>query len=116
MNPRALFIINSDPRTSPRPAEAVRIAAGVGTWKKVDVAVCLCEASVLALGEFVDGLADEDNFTRYLPLLGEVGCPIYVETGAPFLKDLGQSPVKFAPINVSQLAELAANSTYVLRF
>jgi len=116
MNPSALFIINSDPRTSPLPAEAVRIAAGVGTWKKVDVTVCLCEASVLALGEFVDGLTDEDNFTLYLPLVGEFGRPIYVETGAPFLKDLGQSPVKFERISVSKLAEMAANSTCVLRF
>jgi len=36
--------------------------------------------------------------------------------GAPFLKDLGQSPVKFERISVSKLAEMAANSTYVLRF
>ena len=116
MNPTALFIINSDPRTSPRPAEAVRIAAGIGTWKQVDVLVCLCEASVLALGEFVDDLADEDNFTRYLPLVGEFGRPIYVETGAPLLKNLGPSPVKFERISVGKLAEMAADSTYVLRF
>jgi len=116
MLPRVLLIIDSDPSRDGRAAEAVRIAAGVGTWKKVDVTVCLCEASVLALGEFVDGLADEDNFTRYLPLVGEFGRPIYVETGAPFLKDLGQSPVTFERISVSKLAEMAANSTYVLRF
>src|SRR5437773_11197995 len=93
MKPSVLFVVNSDPRTSPRPAEAIRIAAGVGAWKQVEVSVCLCEAAVLALGEFVDELVDEDNFTRYWPILGESGRPIYVETGAPLLKDLGQPPV-----------------------
>ena len=39
MKPRVLFIVTGDPRTSPRPAEAVRIAAGVVAWKRADIAV-----------------------------------------------------------------------------
>ena len=88
----------------------------MGAWKKVEVSVCLCEAAVLALGEFVDELVDEDNFTRYLPILGESGRPIYVETGAPLLKDLGQTPVPYERLTLGQLAALAAKSNYVLRF
>jgi len=116
VNRKALFIVNSDPRTSPRTAEAVRIAAGIGTWKKVDVTLVLCEAAVLALSEFPDELVDEDNFTRYLPIVGEFGRPVYVETGAPLLEDLGQTPVPYERISVAQLARLAADSDYVLRF
>ena len=112
----ALVIVNSDPRTSPRPAEAIRIAAGDGTWKKVEVTLVLCEAAVLALSEFPDELIDEDHFTRYLPILGEWGRPVYVETGAPYLKDLGQTPVPFERITVAQLATLAARHECVLRF
>lgn len=112
----ALFIVNSDPRTSPRTAEAVRIAAGVGAWKKVEVTLVLCEAAALALSEFPDDLIDEDNFTRYLPIIGEWGRPVYVETGAPFLTDLGKSPVPWERITITRLAELAAASTCVLRF
>lgn len=112
----ALFIVNSDPRTSPRTAEAIRIAAGVGAWKKVEVTLVLCEAAALALSEFPDELVDEDNFTRYLPIIGEWGRPVYVETGAPFLEDLGQSPVRWERITVGRVAELAAASQYVLRF
>lgn len=116
MNRKALFIINSDPRTSPRTAEAIRIAAGIGAWKKVDVTVVLCESAVLALSEFPDDLIDEDNFNRYLPILGDLGRPIYVETGAPLLENLGQTPVRYERIGVAQLAQMAAESDCVLRF
>lgn len=116
MSRTALFIVNSDPRTSPRPAEAIRIAAGVGAWKKVEVTLVLCEAAVLALREFPDELVDEDNFSRYLPILREWGRPVYVETGAPLLQDLGETPVRFERIGIPQLAALAAASDCVLRF
>lgn len=112
----ALFIVNSDPRTSPRPAEAIRIAAGVGAWKKVEVTLVLCEAAALALREFPDELIDEDHFSRYLPMLKDWGRPVYVETGAPFLQDLGEPPVPFERIGIAQLAALAARADCVLRF
>lgn len=113
---KALFIVNGDPRVSPRPAEAIRIAAGVGTWKKIEVTLVLCEAAVLALSEFPDEFVDEDNYIRYLPIVGEFGRPVYVETGAPFLQGLGTPPVPYERINVVQLAAMAADSDYVLRF
>lgn len=112
----ALFIVNSDPRTSPRPAEAIRIAAGIGAWKRVEVTLVLSQAAALALREFPDDLQDEDNFTRYLPILREWGRPVYVETGAPFLEDLGETPVPYERITISQLAAMAAASNCVLRF
>ncbi|MBL9136759.1 MAG: hypothetical protein JNK85_12855 [Verrucomicrobiales bacterium] len=113
---KALFVINSDPRTSPRTAEAIRIAAGVGTWRKIEVTVVLCETAVMALSEFPDDLVDEDHFRRYLPIIGEWGRPVFVETGAPLLNDLGQTPVPYERITISQLAAMAADSDYVLRF
>ncbi len=116
MRRKALFIVNSDPRTSARPAEAIRIAAGVGTWKKIDVSIALCEAAVLALSEFPDELVDEDNFVRYLPIIREFGRPVYVETGAPLLEQLGESPVPWERVTISQLAAMAAGSDFVLRF
>lgn len=113
---KALFVVNSDPRNSPRTAEAIRIAAGVGAWRKIEVTVVLCESAVVALSEFPDDLIDEDHFRRYLPIIGEWGRPVYVETGAPLLNDLGQTPVPYERITISQLAALAAGSDYVLRF
>ena len=113
---KALFIVNSDPRTNPRTAEAIRIAAGIGAWKKVEVTLVLSQSAVLALSEFPDELVDEDNFIRYLPIIGEWGRPVYVETGAPLLENLGQSPVPFERISVAQVAAMAAASDCVLRF
>jgi hypothetical protein len=111
-----LFIVGGDPRTSPRPAEAVRIAAGVGAWKKVEVTLALCGAAVLALSEFPDDLMDEDHFLRYLPIIGESGRPIYVEDAAPLLETIGQSPVPYERITAGKLAALAARSDCVIRF
>lgn len=116
MNPRVLLLVTGDPRISARPAEAIRIAAGVGTWKKADVTLYLRGPAVLALGEWVDDLVDEDNFTRYLPIVGEFGRPIYVQRGATDLSDLGETTLKFEEIDDARLAELAAQSSYVLRF
>lgn len=112
----ALFIVQSDPRTSPRPAEAIRIAAGVGTWRKVEVTLALLGPATLALSEFPDDLIDEDNYLRYLPIVGEWGRPIYVQQDSPFLSDLGPSPVPFETIDLPRLAALAARHDCVLRF
>ncbi|MCX8155779.1 MAG: DsrE family protein [Verrucomicrobiae bacterium] len=116
MKPSVLFIIKGDPRTSHRPAEAIRIAAGVGTWKKVDITVYLHGPAVLALGEFVDELVDEDNYTRYLPIIGEFGRPVYVQAGEPCLSEIEPATLPYEAIDDRRLAELAAAHSSVVYF
>ncbi len=116
MKPSALFVIASDPRRSHRPAEAIRIAAGVGSWRKADVAVYLRGPAILALGEDTDALVDEDNFSRYLPLVQGPGRPIYVQQGAPPLVELGGSPWRFEAVSDAQLATMMAQSDFILHF
>jgi len=116
MNPQVLFVITGDPRTSPKPAEAVRIAAGIGTWRNLAVTVYLRDAAVLALSEFPDELVNGENFRRYLPMVPESGGAILVQGGAPLLKEVGQSPVSFRETGDDGLADLAATNDYVLRF
>ena len=115
MNPRVLVILTSDPETTGRTAEGVRIAAGVGTWKKADVTLCLRGAAAQAVGEWVDHLVDEDNFTRYLPIVGEFGRPVYVEPGALARWDIDPPSVPCEELDETGLARLAAASDYVLR-
>ena len=115
MTLRALFIIGGDPRKSPRPAEAIRIAAGVGAWKKVQITVYLHGEAVLALNQYADEFVEEDNYVRYLPLLGESG-PLYVQAEAPLLAELEEPVLKFTPISTAELAELATQHNYLLRF
>ncbi|HAB18225.1 MAG TPA: hypothetical protein PLX89_00480 [Verrucomicrobiota bacterium] len=116
MQPKLLVLVTSDPRTSARPAEAVRIAAGVGTWKKAEVTLYLRGPAVRAVSEFTDDLIDEDNFTRYLPIVGEFPRPIYVQRGAHELTEVGESPVKYAEISDAELVTLTSAATYVMRF
>jgi hypothetical protein len=116
MTPKLLLLVTSDPRTSHRPAEAVRIAAGVGAWKKVQISIYLRGPAVLALGEWVDELVDEDNFTRYLPIIGEFGRPVYVDQSNPFLAGLGTPTLKLAELAQPQLVRLTLENHYVLRF
>ncbi|HEX3718216.1 MAG TPA: hypothetical protein VH595_09620 [Verrucomicrobiae bacterium] len=116
MNTTALFIIDTDPRASGRPAEAVRIAAGIAVWKKIDVALYLRAAAILILAEFTDDLVDEENYTRYLPILGEFPRPIYVQKGASTLSQLGQSVLLFQEISDAELALMAAKNSCILRF
>ena len=52
MKPKLLLLVTSDPRTSARPAEAVRIAAGIGAWKKADVTLYLLSFQVQRLVVF----------------------------------------------------------------
>lgn len=113
---KTLFIITSDPRTSGVPAEAIRIAAGVGAWKKTEIFIYLGGPAILALSEFVDELVDEDNFTRYLPIFRDFGKPFYVEQGSSWIGDLGEATEKFEEIGVDGLARIAAEANFVLKF
>lgn len=116
MPPRVLFLITSDPRTSPRPAEAIRIAAGVAAWRGGEVRLHLHGPAVLALGEGAEELTDGQQFARYLPQLCEWGRPVYVQRGAPELADLGQPLAPFEVIDTGALARLIIHSKHVLRF
>jgi hypothetical protein len=109
MKPGALFIIDSDPRSNGRAAEAIRIAAGIGVWQKMEITVYLRGPAVQALCADAAGLVDEENYERYLPLL-----KICIQQGAW----LGgaESRTSFTEISDAQLAELAARQTQVLRF
>lgn len=116
MKPRLLIVVTEDPRTSRRPAEAVRIAAGVSAWQRVEVTLFLRGPAVRALGEFANELADGENFERYLPVFAEHHRPIFAQQGAAELAELGETPVKFQLATEVQLAALAAGSNCVLCF
>jgi hypothetical protein len=113
---RLLVIVTSDPRTSGRLAEAIRIAAGVGVWKQARIDVYLHGPAVLALSETPDDLIDSDSFTRYLPILAESGRPIYVERGASWLAQIAESVLPYQEVTKQELAEVAATNKYVMQF
>jgi hypothetical protein len=116
MKTRVLFIIESDPRTSPRPAEAIRIAAGLAAWQKVETLVYLRGPALRALGSGTEELADGDSFDAYLPGVAAKGRKIYVQDGAALPESGTDAGLPIERINDRQLAALAASSGCVTRF
>lgn len=114
--PRVLVIVESDPRGSARPAEAIRIAAGVGAWRRAEMSLYLRGSAVHSLTEFADELVDEDNFVRYLPMLTEWGRPVLVQQGAEALGDLGEAVLQYREIDDAELAAVAGGHDIILRF
>jgi hypothetical protein len=113
--PRTLVMIETDPRTSSRPAEGIRIAAGIGAWKKTDVTLLLRGPAGYSLQEYADELMDEDNFVRYLPLVAEADRPIYVEDSFTDLKALTGSAFRYEVISPERTAELIGANDYLIR-
>ena len=114
MKPFVLFVVTSDPRNSPRPVEALRMAVGTAAWKRVEVVLYLGGPAVLAVGENVDELVDADNLARYRPLLKDLTCPVYID--AECRSCLTDTSVRIEPLDKPGLGRLAAQSTYLLRF
>src|ERR1700722_2606258 len=114
--PKTLVIIESDPRTSARPAEAIRIAAGIGVWKKTDVTFLLRgPVAGYSLQEYADELVDEDNFTRYLPLAAEAPRPVYIEDTFADLAALEGSPWEYEVIPAAKTAQLVREHDFLIR-
>lgn len=113
---RIVFVVDSDPRSSARAAEAIRIAAGVATWKTVEVSLYLRGAAVLAIAEISDDLIDSENYLLYLPILGEVGRRIYVQKNSAWLVQIGKPTLAFQEMDDLELANLTAASDGVVRF
>ncbi len=113
--PRTLVMIETDPRATARPAEAIRIAAGIGAWRKTDVTLLLRGPAAYSLQEYADELVDEDNFVRYLPIVAEAPRPIYVEDSFTDLAALEGSAFRYERISSARVAELIASHDYLIR-
>jgi hypothetical protein len=113
--PKTLVIIETDPRTSARPAEGIRIAAGIGAWKKTEVTLLLRGPAGYSLQEYADDLIDEDNFVRYLPIVAESPRPIYLEDSFADLPALAGSAFQYEVVSRDRTAELIRTHDYLIR-
>ncbi|MCP5517133.1 MAG: hypothetical protein H7A45_07750 [Verrucomicrobiales bacterium] len=111
-----LVLVTTDPQESARPAEAIRIAAGVGVWGRAQITLYLRGPAVKVLAEFPDDLLDEDSYARHLPLIREWRRPVLVERGAEGLAQLAAAPLDYREIDDDELALVAATHEIVLRF
>ena len=75
---RVLVVVDADPRTDGRVAEAVRMAGGVGVWGQVEFHVVLRGAAARAVGA---GAADFPNgkmFKQFIGMIREKGGKVWV--------------------------------------
>jgi hypothetical protein len=72
-----LVLIGADPHESDRAAEAIRVAAGIGAWKKVRVNVCLHGPAVACVTEPPENLESGELIAEHLPSILEHGGQIY---------------------------------------
>lgn len=110
-----LIKISSDPRKSPRPAEAVRIGAGVGAWNKVKVHLLLEGHAVFCLDEFADELIQGELFTQYLPSIQNHGGRILVEEKTPALQSI-KPALPFEKLPASEINTFTGTMDHVMQF
>jgi hypothetical protein len=113
-NKTLLIVVSSDPRTSHRPAEAIRLAAGLAAWRKVDVTLFFTGPAVLAVNPDVDDFVDEESYRRYLPMFLESSRPVLVEAGSamPSVDDA----VIYRTVSQREFAAETSRTTYLMRF
>lgn len=114
MTRTALFIIETAPTAGPRGLEGLRLAAGVGAWKKVEPIIYLGQEATGFLTDAVDFPGD-DEAAEWLRILSAAGKPFYFDASAKMSPALrADYPVQ--PVSAAELAALAASANYLLRF
>ena len=113
---RTLLIkIASDPRKSPRPAEAVRIGAGVGAWNKVKVHLALEGPAVFCLDQFADELTNGDLFSQYLPAILNHGGRILVDASSPALNSI-KPALTFERLGSDEIRQFQSQVDHTMQF
>lgn len=110
-----LIRIATDPRKTARPAEAVRIAAGVGAWNKVQVHLLLAGEAARCLDRFADELESGELFSQYLPSVVSHGGKIVVEKQNPILKSI-QSDIPFEKMTTGEIKQFTSTMDHVMQF
>ena len=113
--PKIVFLIRSNPCESHRPAEAIRIAAGLGVGKN-PIKILLTSEAPRVLSSEEEDLIDIEIIEKFLPFIEEMGIPFYVERDSPGEAALKSSPYGFRTIGPEESSELLAGGHYVLVF
>jgi hypothetical protein len=113
---KVLIIIDTDPRTNPRAAEAVRLAGGVCVWEQVEVSIVLHHAAAHALSEAAADLPEGKIYKQFLPMIREKGGHVYVMPDDQTMEVLDTEVILKNHIKEPAFAELAAEAAMVIRF
>ena len=110
-----LIKIGSDPRKTPRPAEAVRIGAGVGAWNKVKVHLLLEGPALFCLDQFADELNQGELFTQYLPSILAHGGRIITDESNPIRNSI-KPALAFEQLPAAEITKFTEQADHVMEF
>ena len=113
---KVLIIIDADPRTNPRAAEAVRLAGGVCVWEQVEVNIVLHHAAAHALGEAAADFPEGKMYKQFLPMVREKGGRVYVMPDEKTMEALDAEVILKNHLKEPALAKLTAEAEMVMRF
>jgi hypothetical protein len=114
--PKLLVIVDADPRTNPRVAEALRMAGGVSVWQQVEISVVLRDAAARALGEGAGEFPDGKMFGQFVPMVRESGGQVYLMPDAGAMEVVDTGELVGNNLKEPEFAELTAQFDYVMRF
>ncbi|MBI5755859.1 MAG: DsrE family protein [Nitrospirae bacterium] len=112
---KIIFFIRTNPLNSHRPAEAIRIAAGLGTGKN-SVKIIFSGESPRVMSPDEEDLVDIDIIEKFLPILKEWDIPMYVDKGSLAHIELKNSEYSFRTINAEETSEILAGGHNVFVF
>ena len=114
MTSSILFLIRSDPATSHRSIEGLRIALSfLASWQSTDV-ILLNQASSLLSKDFNE-YSDSDILEKLLPVFKDMKTPFYIDKNAFLYIDFDPS-FTIHPISHEQISDMITHSSYAMSF
>ena len=103
---KIIFLIRSNPKEDPRVAEAVRMAAGLGTGQN-PVRIILSGEGLHLITDDPEEMADGEILEKFLPVFQEWNIPVYLDReGAE--ENLPARNLSARPVDSGTLAEMMA--------
>ena len=112
---KIIFLIRSDPSVSHRPAEAIRIASGLGTGNN-SIKVIFSGESARILSPDEDDLEDIDIIEKFLPIIKDWEIPLYVDKRSLAGIDLKRSPYAYRTVDNEEVSEILAGGHSIFVF
>ena len=113
---KILVVIDADPRSNPRVAEAVRTAGGVSVWQQVEMNVVLRGPAAGVVSKGAEQLTEGRMFKQFLPMVRENGGRVYLMPDPETMEGIDATELVENNLKEPELAELAAQADYVMRF
>jgi hypothetical protein len=110
-----VVLISTDPRTSHRAFEAMRIGIGIVAGENA-VTFVLAGAAVHLLDSDTDELIDGDDVAKFRANLRSLGIPFHVEAAALPAADWNEEGHEIIPVTADDIAALVRGARRALVF